>query len=791
MKAHKVLFLFFAVTTFSFAQSLSGVKVCIDPGHGGHNTSNDRYIPIPNFWESEGNYSKSVHLKEILTSLGATVIVTRNGNSDSDDIGLSVRAGIANSNNVDLFHSIHSNGYHGDANYSLVLFRGTDSSPIYPNAKAYAKIVYDEFEKTNHVVDRSNNARGITSFYGSDYLGVIRPLTMPGILSEGSFHDYIPEGWRLKSEQYLRHEAWAIARSMLEYFGGGILTNGNVAGILRDPIATVPSSYKPISVLGDSKKPLNNVKATLQPGNFVYNGDDQNNGYYFFENITPGKYKLYLEAEDYAMDSASVTVYANRSTFVNKTLALIPNNNNPNVIASVPNNNKTDFSNVANIEVMFDIRMDKTSTMAAFSITPSVAGSLSWEDNEKRLVFNPTTSLTPGQTYQVTISSSAKTIFDKNLQSDYSFQFITRAKLKLVNAYPTNNAVDISRSVEVRLQFDQAIKSSTLYGNVTFQDLDGENIALTVDFSAYSQGLIAFVPTSNLTVGKKYKVKIGKNIGDTEGLTFQEDLDIIFTVERELFSDGTLVDDFETTGNWKTPQNSGSIGIDASSSFNVSASKNYEGAFSGELVYSYTDNTGLYKVSRETPVYVGGNAESEFGVWVKGELSNNVLIYQFIDSQNKTYEVEIDTLNFTGWKMKSIKLGDVASGNLKFSGVGIKHTPSGATSGKIYIDNAQYNFTTPVLSENNNLPDEYSLAQNYPNPFNPTTKIKFGLPESATVKLSIYNILGERVAELIGEKMNAGYHEVNFNATSFSTGIYIYRLETSKFTLAKKMLLLK
>ncbi|MFH2032611.1 MAG: hypothetical protein ABIJ40_18595, partial [Bacteroidota bacterium] len=48
----------------SFSQSLSGIKVCIDPGHGGHDAANDRFIPIPNFWESEGNWYKAGHVKQ-------------------------------------------------------------------------------------------------------------------------------------------------------------------------------------------------------------------------------------------------------------------------------------------------------------------------------------------------------------------------------------------------------------------------------------------------------------------------------------------------------------------------------------------------------------------------------------------------------------------------------------------------------------------------------------------------------------------------------------------------------
>ena len=252
MKLLKILFSLLIISTLAFSQSLDGVKICIDPGHGGHDPSNDRHVAGPEFWESEGNYAKALHAEEILTSLGATVIVTRHGNSDSDDLALSVRAGIANSNNVDLFQSIHSNatGTSTRTNTTLILFRGYDDSPVYPKAKEYAIKVYRNIEKVDHVKNLSwDNVRGDWSFYpwGTSGLGVLRPLTMPGVLSEGSFHDYIPEAWRLKNNEYLRHEAWAIARSMLEYFNGGTLTTGIVAGIVRDPLINVPASYQPIS----------------------------------------------------------------------------------------------------------------------------------------------------------------------------------------------------------------------------------------------------------------------------------------------------------------------------------------------------------------------------------------------------------------------------------------------------------------------------------------------------------------------------------------------------------------
>ncbi|BDQ02184.1 T9SS type A sorting domain-containing protein [Ignavibacterium sp.] len=90
------------------------------------------------------------------------------------------------------------------------------------------------------------------------------------------------------------------------------------------------------------------------------------------------------------------------------------------------------------------------------------------------------------------------------------------------------------------------------------------------------------------------------------------------------------------------------------------------------------------------------------------------------------------------------------------------------------------------------IPDKYSLEQNYPNPFNPTTTIEFSLPEDVeNVRLTIYNALGEKVAELISGKMEAGRYRYQWNAGNVATGLYIYELKTNKFSSVKKMMLLK
>ena len=97
-----------------------------------------------------------------------------------------------------------------------------------------------------------------------------------------------------------------------------------------------------------------------------------------------------------------------------------------------------------------------------------------------------------------------------------------------------------------------------------------------------------------------------------------------------------------------------------------------------------------------------------------------------------------------------------------------------------------------TLSVMVNLPNNYFLAQNFPNPFNPTTKIEFGLKNDGYVKLIVYNLLGEKVKELVNGPLNAGYHKVLFDAGSLASGVYIYRLDVKdKFSSVNKMVLIK
>ncbi len=98
---------------------------------------------------------------------------------------------------------------------------------------------------------------------------------------------------------------------------------------------------------------------------------------------------------------------------------------------------------------------------------------------------------------------------------------------------------------------------------------------------------------------------------------------------------------------------------------------------------------------------------------------------------------------------------------------------------------------TDVQKTSNEIPSEFSLEQNYPNPFNPSTNISFSIPKEGFVRLNVYNVLGQQVASLVNENMKAGKYNYAFDASRLSTGVYFYSLQTTDYSLTKKMLLVK
>ena len=86
---------------------------------------------------------------------------------------------------------------------------------------------------------------------------------------------------------------------------------------------------------------------------------------------------------------------------------------------------------------------------------------------------------------------------------------------------------------------------------------------------------------------------------------------------------------------------------------------------------------------------------------------------------------------------------------------------------------------------------DFKLYSNYPNPFNPDTIIRFLLPETCTVQLSIYDMTGKRVATPVHDELEPGFHTVNFHVGGLASGVYFCLLKTSDFSSIRKMVLVK
>lgn len=107
------------------------------------------------------------------------------------------------------------------------------------------------------------------------------------------------------------------------------------------------------------------------------------------------------------------------------------------------------------------------------------------------------------------------------------------------------------------------------------------------------------------------------------------------------------------------------------------------------------------------------------------------------------------------------------------------------------IDGEEYGTLVNVDEGGVLTPELFKLQQNYPNPFNPTTTFEFSIPHLLFANLSIYNLLGEKVATVVDEHLSAGTHTVHWDATGQPSGVYFYRLRAGEFVETRKLVLLR
>jgi photosystem II stability/assembly factor-like uncharacterized protein len=166
------------------------------------------------------------------------------------------------------------------------------------------------------------------------------------------------------------------------------------------------------------------------------------------------------------------------------------------------------------------------------------------------------------------------------------------------------------------------------------------------------------------------------------------------------------------------------------------------------------------------------NSNNGYAVGGASEVSNEGIIFASNNAGNSWYVQE-------------------ALGASRFNTVFFVSQNTGYAAGK---DGTIFKTTTGGIGITNistEVPEQFSLTQNYPNPFNPSTKFKVKVAELSDVKIIVYDVLGREIATLVNEQLSAGIYEVTWDAGSYSSGVYFYKLYAVNFSETKKMVLIK
>ncbi|MBE2218651.1 MAG: exo-alpha-sialidase [Ignavibacteria bacterium] len=196
-------------------------------------------------------------------------------------------------------------------------------------------------------------------------------------------------------------------------------------------------------------------------------------------------------------------------------------------------------------------------------------------------------------------------------------------------------------------------------------------------------------------------------------------------------------------------------------------------------VYRINNTTNPFNISGQ----VTANIDNPYVTHIK-----DAIIYVKSGSFFKNYGISNGSGSYIATKLPS------GSYELITYRMGFAPVSQNVTITNSSLNNINFDLGNPLIGIDpivGTIAEEYSLSQNYPNPFNPTTTMKFALPLSEIVRLSIYDILGREIETLVNEKLAAGSYSVNWDASGYPSGLYFYRLESDNFTETRKMVLIK
>ena len=687
--------------------------VYINPGHGGYD-SDDRNMVIYPFsqgdsagsWESKSNLRKGLALQEILQKKGYKTSISRITNTTADDLALSTIVALCNQSGADVFYSIHSNATGTSAvnNFPMVFYRGYNGSPQVANADVLAADLEPYlYANTSTVWTHNYQIWGDWSFrpeWGTQGYGVLRGNRAVANLSEGSFHDYIPEAYRLLGLQYCWMEGWNISLGADKYFNRldqydlGVVT-GNVRD---DRIKRLQECAQPFIVYGDDGlMPIHSATVRLldMDGNEVQRTmtDTLRNGIYTFKYVTPGTYTVEVSEPSHFAQTATVTVEPNASTYHNFYLKRV-RDTAPVVVAYSPVWHEGDPAVKCShaITLTFNWDMDSVTTCDAFTLDPPVEGTFKWENSYYRLVFTPTDALDVNTLYTLTLKKTAQHGGGTPMDQDFTMQFYTQPRNHLTElaVFPYEGAqVHYSKPV-VELRVDSLLDNYNLFQKLRVLDSEGNELAWNKRSIKYSKkgddyGFVRIPLVKNLEVGKDYRLILDVDIADTAGIHLPAARDIVFKgVDAGAHKPGMEVaEEFENAEDFFIV-----TGYDEIKSKLTASSEKLFGNKSLQLDYDMTEQSAVQIAPKELNGMMFSRADS-FGIHVWGDMSYNHLVAIFNIPGTYTFvNVPLGTIDFHGWRYMSVPL-DKLDQSARFASLMLWYHPdeSMCKTGTLRFDN--------------------------------------------------------------------------------------------------------
>ncbi|MGM9801285.1 MAG: Ig-like domain-containing protein [Candidatus Limisoma sp.] len=793
MKKLAMTILAVAATLAASATDLKDLKIYINPGHGGHD-SDDRNVAVPpfssgdpeGFWESNSNLSKGLQMRDMLESFGAGTKMSRVTNTTEDDRGLTEIDTEANGYAPDFFFSIHSNatGSANRVNQPLMLYRGFNNDPVWPQAKTMSEILNYQLLENRVTSWSSENIwlAGDYDFYNWGVgvgLGVLRTLAVPGMLSEGSYHDYIPETYRLLNDDYCWLEAYHFVKSVMQYFNTSeSFATGTVAGrVLDNRLIRTEAIYNNIFYGKDQAKPVCGATVELldASGNVVESKttDEYFNGVFIFKSVTPGNYALRVSHSDYRAYQTDVTVAANTVTYINPEVTRI-RNTAPQVEEYSPVYAEGDepVSCVTPIRIKFNWDMDVASTEKAFSITPAVEGTISWEDSQYVLVFTPKRVYDINTVYTVKIDKSAKHPEGMSMTDDFSFSFTTADdnEFIILEGYPSNDARVHYASPYLEFRFDSHPNTSFIQEEITITDEAGTVLpysARTKKTSTLNDefGYFQMKLSSNLEPGKTYKVNVADNVRDYNNIPIAKGYSYKFTAV-DASTEGapfTLVESLDATSLLEKDADATRNATSTAVARNTSTK--LEGTSSYKLDYTFSgasDGNAAFRF-KTAPTTTYSTAKS-INLKVYGDMSANALRARFVNGAD-TRLVDICALNFIGWRDIAVPLTDgLGEGEYTLDGFEIAQCDKVfSKKGTVYLDKIQIGTAADGGIEN----IESASVRVHPNP-----------ASELLIANADKTILGIELISLDGKKVAAANGNV-LNVSEVASGIYVAKIYTA------------